>query len=80
MAVTWDFSEAYEAAVTAGGESHALNKLKRFRNWLVASATEDDLREAPKAIRDSMQYELKEIEKKSKKLKEMLEEKKAIIG
>lgn len=80
MAGTWDFAEAHEAAVTAGGENHALNKLKRFRNWLAAASTEDDLVEAPKAIRDSMQYELKEIEKKAKKLKGTLEQKKNIIG
>ncbi|RWN59374.1 ParB N-terminal domain-containing protein [Mesorhizobium sp.] len=77
---TYDFAEAHEVAVTAGGESHTLNKLKRFRNWLVAASTEDDLVEAPKAIRDSMQYELKEIEKKSKKLKDLLEQKKNAIN
>lgn len=80
MAGTWDFSEAHEVAVTAGGENHALNKLKRFRNWLVAASTADDLVEAPKTIRDSMQYELKEIEKKAKKLKDVLEQKKNVIG
>jgi len=80
MAGTWDLAESHEAAVTAGGENHALNKLKRFRNWLAAASTEDDLAEAPKTIRDSMQYELKEIEKKAKKLKDMLDKKKSIIG
>jgi hypothetical protein len=80
MAGAYDFAEAHEAAVAEGGENHALSKLKRFRSWLVASTTEDDLVEAPKAVRDRMQYELKEIEKKAKKLKELLNLKKSQIN
>lgn len=79
MSGSYDFAEAHEHAVTAGGEHHALNRLKRFRKWLVDSTTEDDILEAPKAIRDRMQYELKEIEKKSKKLKDLIEKKKLEI-
>lgn len=78
MAGTSDFADAYEAAVTAGGENHALNKLKRFRRWLAEVATEDDLLEAPKAIRDAALYELREIEKRTKKLKTSLEAKKGV--
>jgi hypothetical protein len=80
MAGTYSFGDAHEEAVTAGGDNHALNKLRRFRKWLVEITTEDDLLEAPKAIRDSMQFELKEIEKKTKKLKELLDSKKNLIG
>ncbi|MGK9166715.1 ParB N-terminal domain-containing protein [Inquilinus limosus] len=80
MVGTYSFADAYEEAVTAGGENHALNKLRRFRRWLVESTTEDDLLEAPKAIRDSMQFELKEIEKKSRKLKELLDSRKNLIS
>lgn len=79
MSGAYDFAEAHEHAVTAGGEHHALNRLKRFRKWIVDSTTEDDILEAPKAIRDSMQYELKEIERKSRKLKELIEKKKLEI-
>lgn len=79
MTGAYDFAEAHEHAVTAGGEHHALNRLKRFRKWLVDSTTEDDIRDAPKAIRDSIQYELKEIERKAKKFKEMIEKKKLDI-
>ena len=79
MTGVYDFAEAYDHAVTAGGEHHALNRLKRFRKWLVESTTEDDMLEAPKAIRDSIQYELKEIERKAKKLKELIEKKKLQI-
>lgn len=79
MSGAYDFAEAHDHAVTAGGEHHALNRLKRFRKWLVESTTQDDLLEAPKAIRDSMHYELKEIERKSRKLKELIEKKKLDI-
>lgn len=79
MSGAYDFAEAYEHAVTAGGEHHALNRLKRFRKWLVESTTEDDILDAPKAIRDSMQYELKEIERKAKKIKGLIEAKKLDI-
>ncbi len=79
MTGQYDFGEAHEHAVTAGGEHHALNRLKRFRKWLVDSTTQDDLLEAPKSIRDSMQYELKEIERKAKKLKELIEKRKLDI-
>lgn len=76
MAGTYDLAEAHAHAVTAGGEHHALNRLKRFRKWLVDAEAQEDILEAPKAIRDSMQYELKEIERKAKKLKELIEQRK----
>ena len=79
MSGAYDLSEAHAHAVTAGGEHHALNRLKRFRKWLTDAETEGDLLEAPKAIRDSMQYELKEIARKAKKLKELIEKKKLEI-
>ena len=70
---TVPFSEAYEAAVDAGGESGALKKLQRFRAWLALSDTEDDLVEENKQIRDKMLFELKEIEKRARKIRETLE-------
>ncbi|RUW71431.1 ParB N-terminal domain-containing protein [Mesorhizobium sp. M2A.F.Ca.ET.067.02.1.1] len=76
---TYDFAEAHEAAVTAGGENHVLNKLSRFKKWLVEASTEDDMLDAPKPVRDRIQYELKEIEKKSKKYKDLIEAKKGEI-
>jgi hypothetical protein len=80
MDSTYDLIEAHEHAVAAGGENYALNRLMRFRRWLVEASTQDDLTDAPKAVRDKIHYELKEIEKKSKKLKELVDAKKAHIG
>ena len=67
------FEEAYEAAVDAGGESHSLKKLRRFRDWLALSDTEDDLLDSNKQVRDRMLFELREIEKRSRKLKDLLD-------
>jgi hypothetical protein len=70
------FEDAYESAVDAGSENYALKKLRKFREWAALNDTEDDLLESNKTVRDKMSYELKEIEKRSKKLKDLLEKKK----
>jgi hypothetical protein len=77
---TVEFADAYDAAVDAGGENYALKKLKRFREWLALNDTEDDLLEPNKQVRDNMLFQLKEIEKRAKRLKERLEASKAKIG
>jgi len=73
IAGTSSFDDAYEAAVDAGGESYALKRLRKTREWLAQSETEDDLLDANKQVRDKMLFELKELEKRAKKLKEKLE-------
>jgi len=70
---TNSFEEAYEAAVDAGGENYALKKLRRFRQWLALADTEDDLLEANKQVTDKMRFELKEIEKRAKKLSSLFD-------
>ncbi len=74
------FSDAYESAVDAGSDNYALKRLKRFREWVVLNETEDDLLDSNKTIRDKMIFELKEIDKRVRKLKELLEKKKTQIG
>jgi hypothetical protein len=74
------FGDAYDDAVDAGGENPALKRLRRFRDWLALTDTEDDLLESNKLVRDKMLFELREIEKRSRKLKDMLEKTKAKIG
>ena len=69
------FADAYESAVDAGSENYALKRLKKFREWVALNDTEEDLLESNKTVRDKMSFELKEIEKRSKKLKEVLEKK-----
>ena len=68
-----DFEEAYDNTLVVGGDSVALKKLRKFREWLATSDTEDDLLDFPKQIRDRMLFEIKEIEKRSKKLHQALE-------
>lgn len=74
------FEDAYESAVDAGSENYALKKLKKFREWQALNDTEEDLLDSNKTVRDKMLYELKEIEKRSKKLKDLLEKKKNQLG
>ena len=69
---TTPFEDAYESAVDAGGENYSLKKLRRFRDWLALAETEDDLLEANKPVGDKMRFELKEIEKRVKKLNALL--------
>jgi hypothetical protein len=73
---TTPFDEAYEIAVDAGGENYAFKRLHKFRNWLAMTETEDDLLGANKQVTDKMRFELKEIEKRVKKLSTLLETKK----
>ncbi|MDN4631971.1 ParB N-terminal domain-containing protein [Sphingomonas sp. PsM26] len=80
MAGVHSFVDAHVDAKVAGGENPALNRLKRFRKWLAETTTEDDLKDANKAIRDVMQYELKAIEAKARKLKDLLDKSKSQIG
>ncbi|WP_341704050.1 ParB N-terminal domain-containing protein [Ferrovibrio sp.] len=68
------FDEAYESSADAGGENYALRRVKKFREWLVLNETEDDVTEPNKAIRDKIHFELKEIERRAKKLKDRLEQ------
>lgn len=70
---TTSFDDAYDAAVDAGGENYSLQKLRRFRDWLALADTEDDLLEANKQVTDKMRFELKEIEKRVKKLSTLLD-------
>jgi hypothetical protein len=67
------FEDAYEAAAMAGGDNVALSKLRRFRIWLAQNESEDEMRDATKAVRDKMRYELKEIERRAGKLKGILD-------
>lgn len=75
-----NFADAYEIAVDAGGENYALRKIKKFREWLAQVDVEDDIIEANKQVRDSLHFQLKEIEKRAKKLKDLLEKEKTKVN
>lgn len=75
----YTLEEAYESAKNAGAENDALNKLKRFREWLARGDTKDDIQDADKQIRDRMLFELRDIERRVSKFKETLEKIKAKI-
>lgn len=75
-----EFLDAYDSAVDAGGDNGALKKLKRFRDWICLTETEEDLVEANKPIRDKALFELKEIEKRAQKIRKFLEQTKAKVS
>lgn len=75
-----NFADAYDIAVDAGGENYALRKIKKFREWLAQSEVEDDIMDANKQIRDNVLFQVKEIEKRAKKLKELLEKQKTKVN
>jgi hypothetical protein len=75
-----EFLDSYDSAVDAGGDNGALKKLKRFRDWICLTETEEDLVEANKPIRDKALFELKEIEKRAQKIRKFLEQSKAKVS
>ena len=74
------FADAYESAVDAGGDNGALKRLKRFRDWICLTETEEDLLEANKPIRDKALFELKEIEKRTQRIRKVLEQSKTKVS
>lgn len=68
------FEEALGVAVDAGGENPDYRRIYRFRQWLAQADTETDLLDSPEAVRDKIEYEFSQIEKRIKRLKARLAE------
>lgn len=68
-----DFEEAAERARDAGGDNADLQKIKKFSKWLASSETESDLVDNERSIRDKIEYELSQIDKRIVKIKARLE-------
>ncbi len=68
-----DFDEAHSIAADAGGDNPDYRRLFKFRQWLAEAATEADLLDTPKHVRDKIEYELSMLDKRIKKLKSRLE-------
>jgi hypothetical protein len=67
------FDEAHENAIDAGGGNVEYKRLHRFRQWLAKIDTEKDLVETKeKNLRDMIEYELGQIEKRVKRLKDAM--------
>jgi hypothetical protein len=56
-----DFSEAYDAAVEAGGDSAHLKAVKKFRDFITRPRVEQRLREYDGKIAKNLIYELRKI-------------------
>ncbi len=68
-----DFEDAYQNAVDSGAENVALVRLKRFRVWFARNDTEEDLLDPDGRVRNKLIFELKEVEKRAGRLRELLE-------
>jgi len=53
--------DAVKTAKSLGGDHSALQKIKRFRLWVVESETKQDIKNAPEKVRQEIGWELKKI-------------------
>lgn len=72
------FEEAAEEAKYQGGDTNALNRLKRFRNW-ISSTRPSDFARYNRAVRQKIEFELKQIDRNFKSIKSALEKKSSEI-
>lgn len=56
-----DFDDAVEAARDGGVDNASYQKLKKFRKWLTQHGTEDDIVDAESAIREKIEFELRQL-------------------
>jgi hypothetical protein len=65
-----DFGEAHQNAMDAGGGNTEYKRLYAFRHWLAKADTEKDLLETrERNVRDKVEFELGQIEKRCRQLK-----------
>jgi hypothetical protein len=57
----FDFDEAFESAVAAGGDNDTYRKLEKFRTWLARPEVSRELLESKGQIRQKMTYELEKL-------------------
>jgi hypothetical protein len=57
-----DFSEAYDAAVQAGGDSVHLKAVKKFRDWITRPQVEGHLIDCEGKLKGHVTFELRKIE------------------
>lgn len=73
IAKNLDFTEAYETAVEAGGDTGYLKTVKKFRDWVTRPKTQDRLLESDGKIRSSVVFELRKIDTKIQHLLKKLD-------
>ncbi|MCL2658973.1 MAG: ParB N-terminal domain-containing protein [Acidobacteriaceae bacterium] len=70
---TYDFDEACDAAVKAGGDSEHFQTVKRFREWITRPSVEQHLMDYDGTVRSSTVFELRKIESRVRNLLRKLE-------
>ena len=68
-----DFSEAYDAAVQAGGDNVHLKTVKKFREWITQPRVEEHLIDYQGKVKGSVIFELRKIESRVRHLLKKLD-------
>jgi hypothetical protein len=68
LSESYDFEEAYESAVSQGGDSTHLKTAKKFREWIIRPETEQRIVESEGKVKSSVTFELQKIEARVKYL------------
>jgi hypothetical protein len=69
----YDFPEAYDASVQAGGDSAHLKTVKKFRDWVTRPRVEEHLADYEGRIRNTVIFELRKIESRVRHLLKKLD-------
>lgn len=69
----YSFDESFEHARDRGAGNEIYSRLKKFKEWIVKSATEDDLLELKGEVRHKCVFELEKIRKKVEQIHKKLE-------
>jgi len=73
VAESYDFSEAFNAAVQVGGDSAHFKTVKKFKDWVTRPEVEKHLLDYQDKIRNSVVYELRKIESRVRHLLKKLD-------
>jgi hypothetical protein len=60
--------DSVKAAKSLGGDHTVLQKVKRFRSWIITNGTKQAVKDAPEKIQDQILYELRQIQVQLTKL------------
>lgn len=74
------FEDAYDDAKYVGGESAELQRMKRFRSWLAEAGIIDDILCQNRSIRQKMDFELKQLEKRIGEIRAAVDERKNALN
>jgi hypothetical protein len=69
----YTFEESFENARDRGAGNEIYSRLKKFKEWIVKTATEEDILELDGEVRKKSAFELEKIRKKTEQIHKKLE-------